>query len=307
MAEHAINGIIVRKIRLTLCAFALTMLFLASCATIDPVTERRTVNLYTMQDEVDLGREVTAANIEEMKKAGVRVNNDPDRIAQLNEITERISAVSDMPGLPYEVTLFHTNIVNAAAAPGGAMMVFEGLYDPDSGMVRDEEELAAVMAHEIAHINARHVTERLSRIMGIQIATGIVAGVADRRRDDTRLGDAMRTVAVVGTVLWIPSYTRQNEYEADRIGLFYMAKAGYDPRAAPRIWQRIYEEGDDRDTAHIFSTHPSSRQRYEALNELLPYAMEEYARATGSYPDGYTPPPSFPEKAGDFDWRRHRP
>ncbi len=287
-----------------LCAMTIS---LASCATMDPITARRTYNLYTLQDDVELGRQVSEANIEEMKKAGVRINDDPVRVAQLREITERIAYVSDYPDLPYEVTLFHTNIVNAAAAPGGAMMVFEGLYDPEIGLVRDEDELAAVMAHEIAHINARHVTERLSRLMGLQLATELIAIGVESRREDTQLGDILRTVSVVGAVLWMPSYSRQNEYEADRLGLLYMARAGYDPRAAPRIWRRVYEEGDRRDRAHIFSTHPASRERYEALNELLPYAMEEYARATGSYPPDYTPPPGFPEKAHDFDWRRHRP
>lgn len=287
-----------------LCAMTMG---LASCATTDPVTARRTYNVYTLQDDVELGRQVSAANIEEMKKAGVRINDDPARMVQLREMTERIAAVSDYPDLPYEVTLFHTNIVNAAAAPGGAMMVFEGLYDPEIGLVRDEDELAAVMAHEIAHINARHVTERLSRLMAGQLLTEVVAVVVDSRRDDTRVGDVLRITYVGAAALWIPSYSRQNEHEADRFGLFYMAKAGYDPRAAPRIWKRVYEEGNSRDRAHIFSTHPAGRERYEALEKLLPYAMEEYAWATGGYPPGYTPPPGFPEKARDFNWRRHRP
>ncbi len=308
---HDACGTWIRNGLAATCACAVTMMVLISCATPDPVTGRRPFllfgNHFTLDEDVALGRRVSEANIEEMKAAGVRINDDPERVAQLREMTERIAAVSDLPGLPYEVTLFHTNIVNAAAAPGGAMMVFEGLYDPEIGLVKDDQELAAVMAHEIAHVNARHVTDRLSILMKAQVATEIAAATAERRREEPWLGDAMRTVFVVGAALWIPSYSRQNEFEADRVGLFYMAKAGYDPRAAPRIWKRVYEEGDQRDRAHLFSTHPASRERYEALNELVPYAMERYAEATGSYPADYTPPPGFPEKDKDFDWRRHRP
>ncbi len=98
----------------------------------------------------------------------------------------------------------------------------------------------------------------------------------------------MRNVFSVGTALWIPNYTREQESEADRVGLFYMAKAGYDPRAAPRIWQRAMQ-GDKSNKSSIFATHPADAVRYESLTKLIPKAMEVYKTAVGSYPKGYVP------------------
>ena len=92
-----------------------------------------------------------------------------------------------------------------------------------------------------------------------------------------------------GMALYIPSYSRKDEAEADRIGLLYMARAGYDPRAAPRIWKRVAEDEGKKEPASIFATHPSSYDRYKALTAQLPAAMEEYRRVTGTYPPNYTP------------------
>lgn len=294
-----------KRIRHTMILIATAVtasLLLISCAAPDPVTGRRPFNLYSMQDDIALGRQVKQANVEEMQKAGVRINADARRVAQLQAMMERIAAVSDLPNLPYEVTLFHTNIVNAAAAPGGAMMVFEGLYDPKIGLVEDEQELAAVIAHEIAHINCRHVTERLSVIMPAALGIEVIAGRAERK-DREQTAQILRGVFVVGAAVWIPYYSRRDEEEADRVGLFYMARAGYDPRAAVRIWQRAYEQQDGKDKTSIFATHPSSRDRYKKLERMLPYAMEKYAAVVGGYPRDYTPPPGF-DPSREYDWRR---
>jgi predicted Zn-dependent protease len=260
----------------------------AGCAT-DPVTHERVANYYSLQDDIRLGQQTLVANSRQLSDAHVRANHDPAMVAKLNGMVRRIAAASDLPSLPYSVTLFDTNIVNAAAAPGGAMMVFEGLYDPKIGLVKDDDELAAVMAHEIAHVNCRHVTERLTKVMTAAAATEIGAIVADSQGEG-KVADTLRVAFAVGTALWIPAYSRRDELEADRVGLTYMAKAGYDPRAAPRLWKRVYEKGgSSKDGASIFATHPSDRARYEALTPLVPQAMEEYRKAVGHYPPDYTP------------------
>ena len=271
---------------------------LAGCAT-DAVTGRGTANFYTMSDEIALGRSAMKENIEQLRKQGVRINADAPRLAQMREIANRIGAVSDLPQIRYEVTLAHTNIVNAAALPGGQMIVFEGLYDPKEGLVTDTDELAAVIGHEIAHVNCRHSTERLTKLMLAGAVTETIATVADHGNRE-EWAQLLRGVFAVGTALWIPSYTRTDEAEADRVGLFYMARAGYDPRAAPRVWQRVAGKKHDPNGSSIFATHPSSGDRYRALSKLLPYAMEDYARATGRYPPGYAPPAHLPPA----DWRK---
>lgn len=275
-----------------------------SCTTVDAVTGQSVYNIYTIQDDIQLGQTAVAANREELMQAGAKINADPAKLRKLQEITARIAAVSDMPQLPYEVTLVHTGIVNACAFPGGHVMVFEGLYEPKEGLVQDDDELAAVIAHEIAHVTCRHATERLSKVMTAAAIAEVAAAVAEHKEHE-QTAAAIRALFAVGAALWIPVYSREDEFEADRVGLFYMAKAGFDPRAAPRIWKRVADrEKEERGVLmSIFATHPANKARYEALQKLLPYAMEEYAAATGRYPEGYTPG-DFAPAPGTFDWRR---
>ena len=262
------------------------------CAT-DAVTGKTVYNMYSVQEDIALGQQAMAANLDELQKQGVALNADPQRVAQINEIIQRLAAVANLPQLPYQFTLVHTNIVNAAAMPGGQMIVFEGLYHPEEGLVHDEDELAAVMAHEIAHVNCRHGTERLTVLLTTALAVETAAAIAEAK-DENRLALALRGLFSVSSLFWIPAYSRKDEFEADRVGLMYMARAGYDPRAAPRIWKRVAEFKGEPPQASIFASHPSSRARYETLLKLLPEAMEVYAQAVGGYPADYQPAGTAP-------------
>jgi predicted Zn-dependent protease len=279
---------------------SLALLGLAGCAT-DPVTGRSAYNYYTLDDDIRLGTQAMAQNAAQMKKARCPINADPVRVAQLNTIVHRIGAVTHLPNMPYTVTIFHTNIVNAAAFPGGPMMVFEGLYHPQKGLVRDENEMAAVMAHELAHVNCRHTTKRLSVITPFVLAAEVGAAVLEVR-DQQEWAQVLAAGFALTGALALPAYSRKDEAQADAVGLMYMAKAGYDPRAAPRIWQRAMQQGQKGGGAvggsgfNLFADHPSDKARYEALLELLPAAMAAYAQARGGYPADYTPPPGAPSR-----------
>ena len=266
----------------------LPALLLSACAT-DAVTGRKTLNYYSLADEVKMGQQTLSLNTKEMQTAGVAINRDRERVQQIETIMKRITAVCDLPQLPYNVTLYQTNIVNAAAAPGGSMMVFQGLYDPKAGLVQSENELAAVLGHEIAHVTCRHTTERLSRVVPLAVLAEIGAQILSHR-DHPEIAWALRGAFAVGTALWIPAYSRSDEREADRIGMRYMARAGYDPRAALDIWKRAAEKTGRKDSTSIFATHPSDADRYKALQKELPAALEDYRKATGHYPEGYSPP-----------------
>lgn len=303
--------LLLKRILRTLVLPCLSALLLSSCATVDAVTGQSVYNMYTVDDDIKLGQEAMAANLTELEKSGIRVDADPAKVAKLNEIMQKIVAVSDMPQLPFEVTLVHTNIVNACAMPGGQMIVFQGLYDGKDALVMDDDELAAVMAHEIAHVCCRHTTEEMSKVMAAAALVEIIAAVAEHNDEDD-VATAIRAVFTVGSLLWVPMHSRGDEAEADRVSLFYMAKAGYDPRAAPRIWQRVYQKGKEEpgllDKAlSIFSTHPSDKDRFKDMSKMVPYAMEEYAKATGNYPKDYNPA-EHPDAVGqNFDWRRPPP
>ena len=299
---------LIRRILVPMAVPCLACLLLSSCATVDAVTGRNVYNMYTVDEDIKLGQEAMKANFDELEKQGVRIDADPVRVAQLNEIMRKITSVSDMPQLPYKVTLIHTNIVNAAAMPGGQMIVFQGLYDGEDALVKDDDEMAAVMAHEIAHVNCRHTTEEMSKIMTAAAIAEIVA-VVSKHNDEDNLARAIRAVFTVGSMmLWIPMHSRGDEAEADRVSMFYMAKAGYDPRAAPRIWRRVYEKEKEEpgvfDKAlSIFATHPSDENRYKEMANYVPYAMEEYVKAVGSYPKGYDPAEHAAAIGRGFNWR----
>lgn len=253
-------------------------LFAVGCATVDPVTGRRVNNLYSIDDDIQMGREVLGEVVKTMREGKVPINRDGKKVAKLQEMVNRIAAVSHLPDLPYEIYLFETNIVNAFAAPGGQMGVFSGLYHPEMGLVQDDDELAAVIAHEIAHVTCRHTTESLTRELPVRLALIGGALYAEARGNDD-LALALGAGFLVYEGLILPRYSRRDETEADAVGLMYMAKAGYDPRAAVRLWERAAARSKDPKLFALFSSHPTDRQRAEALRKLLPQAMEEYERA----------------------------
>jgi len=249
---------------------------LAGCNTMDAVTGQQTHNFYSLQKDVEIGSQVYCGTIEEMRTRGVPINADAARTAQLREMVRRISSVSDLPDLPYEVVLIQTNVVNAMAAPGGKIMVYEGLWNPKDGLVKDDDELAAVLAHEIAHVNCRHSTEAMTRQMlpSLLFMGGAVVAQAKDRED---IAQALSGVFVVYNGIWVTRYSRMDETEADTVGLMYMAKAGYDPRAALRIWERTSQRRNGTDPAsRIFSTHPADNVRLQNLRAQLPAALAAY-------------------------------
>ena len=252
----------------------------AGCSTPDPVTGKRTYNVYSLQEDISLGQSALAANTRKLTAEGVPVNRDRARLNQLNGLVERVAAVSHLPDLPYTITLYESEIVNAAAAPGGSIMVFSGLYAATNALVHDDDELAAVMAHEIAHVTCRHVTERLSMSQSINV----VGQAADLAATILGFGDVYsvaRNVFSVGSAIWLPAYSRKDEAEADRVGLLYMADAGYDPQAAIRLWQRAADQDKGGvNPLSIFASHPSHMNRAGALAPLLPEAMDRFNRST---------------------------
>ncbi|MCS6771171.1 MAG: M48 family metallopeptidase [Kiritimatiellae bacterium] len=256
----------------------LAALLAVGCSTVDPVTGQQVNNLYTIEDDIQLGRQVLGDIIKKMREENVPINADREKVAKLQEMVRRITAVSHMPDLPYEIYLFETNIVNAFAAPGGQMGVFSGLYHPEQGLVRDDDELAAVIAHEVAHVTCRHVTEALTRELPVRLALlGGMIYAEVKGKEELAAGLAVGFLVYEGLIL--PKYSRENEFEADRVGTMYMAKAGYDPRAAVRIWERAAARSKDPKLFAFLSSHPTDSQRAEALKKILPEAIAEYERA----------------------------
>ena len=274
----------------------------AGCATTDYVTGKRTQNMYTLADEIQLGRSAYLETRNTLQKTDTPINQDPARVALIREITTNIAAVAHITNLTYETTFVgDPDIVNAYAFPGGHMMVFEGLWNETNGLVQTVDELAAVIGHEIAHVNCRHSTEAMTRQMlpNLLLAGGMIWAEIEEKEDLQLLFGGLM---VVHNGLVVTKYSRKDELEADRVGMFYMAQAGYDPAAAPRVWERLSQARPTQASQplSIFSTHPRDTLRAQELRKHLPAARARYEAAPvkrdGTRRRSDLPPTTTPQK-----------
>lgn len=252
------------------------LLTFTGCATYNEFVDQTSKYLFSEDEEVRLGKQVLSETRTSMSQQGVPRNVNPAQVRKIQNMVNRIAAVSDNPDLPYEVDVYSTPVVNAMAAPGGKIIVFEGLWDPQKGLAKNDDEIAAVLAHEIAHVNCRHSAKAMTSNMLLGGSLAVASAVAKSRENNTAalaLGGAF--IAYEGLV--VTHYSRRDEYEADRVGMMYMAKAGYDPRAAVNIWERASAGGGNSGSPlDMLSTHPNDADRMKALREQLPAAMEVY-------------------------------
>jgi Zn-dependent protease with chaperone function len=259
---------------------AVAILFLLSGCAKDLVTGKSVLNFYPLDYEPQFGNQVLDAQMKAALKKGRALDADADaaEYERLKEVVARLKPQTHYPAFPYEVHLMQSDVVNAWCAPGGKMMVYTGLWDEKKGLVTkgDEDELAAVLGHEMAHANARHVTEAMSRIQAISTAGSLTYNVLDMQGYSMG-ANIFGQVFSNGMDIYLPSYSRANEYEADRIGIMYMAGAGYDPRKAVALWQKAAKKKKDRTS--IFASHPASGERAKRLEALLPEAMALYEAA----------------------------
>lgn len=256
-----------------LCALVAAVLFATSCATTtDFVTGQQTRNLYTVEEDIKLGNQTFEEIKVQMAKDGTAVpSRNAAEVRRVNAIANRIFAATGQQNtFAFNVELFDSEVVNAFAVPGGKIAVFTGIWDPKEGLVTDDDELAAVIAHEVAHVTCRHSTEEMTRQMPSQLLLAAAGLFAESQKNET-WKSVVDGAFIVYNGLVVPKYSRGNEFEADRVSMEYMARAGFDPAASVRLWKRAYEmEGDEPGYMSILSTHPSNKARYEALQRQLP-------------------------------------
>ena len=256
----------------------------------DYVTGKSSYNWFGLDQDIRLGKEVLNEQLtafqkgEKYKGKTVEVDVDKEQLQRIQTVVDRIAKVSHLPNLPYEVHLAEIPVVNAWCAPGGKIMVYSGLWDPKDGLIskNNDAELAAVLAHEMAHANARHVTEMLSTNMTIVLA-GSVAQTAIGAAGSQMGSNLFGSFFSYGYNIFAPTYSRKSELEADEIGLFYMAKAGYDPQVALEVWERASKKKGDITT--IYASHPGSGERAKALQQYLPLAEDIYHDPSLPYPN----------------------
>lgn len=231
-------------------------------------------NWYSLEGEIRMGKEY-AQQIE----SSVKLVQDPVVTEYVNRIGQNLVRNSDAQ-VPFTIKVIDSDEVNAMALPGGFFYVNSGLI-----LAADEEaELAGVMAHEIAHVAARHITRQMTRGQLANIATIPLIFVGGG------IGYAVRSAAGLGLPLTFLSFQRGFEQEADYLGLQYMYKSGYDPQAFVSFFEKLQakEKKKPGTFAKAFATHPQTPDRIEKSQEeigkILP-ARPQYVVSTSEFDD----------------------
>ncbi len=245
------------------------VLLAAGCYTV-PETGRRSLNFLGAEQEMQLG----FSEFEKMKKE-IPISKDAAANALVQKVGKKIAAVAPLEGAQWEFVVFDSPQANAFCLPGGKVGVYLGILP----ITRDEAGLATVIGHEVAHAVARHGGERISKAYAIQ-GVGAALSVATAQSE---YADLISQAYGMGTQLGIAlPHSRANESEADRMGLIYMAKAGYDPAAAVGFWQRFAEFNRQAggDSAPWFlRTHPLDDQRIRDIQSWIPEARSRAGQA----------------------------
>ncbi len=254
------------------------LFFLASCSTV-PITGRSQLNLIpdstmnsmSFQQYGDFLKKNETSK--KMKKARMvkRVGGKIQKAVEIFFAEKGMSA--ELKGYEWEFNLIESKDVNAWCMPGGKVVVYTGILPIAQG----ETGLAVVMGHEIAHAIAKHGSERMSQGLIAQMG-GMALSMAVKEQPEGTQKLWMTAFGVGAQYGVILPYSRTHESEADRLGLVFMAMAGYDPHEAVGFWQRMAENKGGKAPPEFMSTHPSDETRISKIKEAIPEAMKHYKK-----------------------------
>ena len=261
---------------------ALTALVLASCGTTQKVPLTGRTHRISVSDE-----QVLSLSNQEYTKymASAKKSTNATNTAMVKRVGQKLATAvetylknngfaNDVKNYSWEFNLVQDNSANAFCMPGGKIVVYEGLLP----YTQNETCLAIVLGHEIAHAVAKHSAEQLTKQQNQQIGTNILGNVLNQT-----VGNGVGNVAsaVAGQYFSFRNlkYSRDNETEADYMGLIFAAMAGYDPQQAIPFWQRM-ANGSSTNKSDIFSDHPSDAKRIAALQQAMPTALKYYKPQT---------------------------
>jgi len=255
-----------RRGRLASTLFALG---LASGVSLTAARPAAAINFFSVGQDEQIGRQ--AARDAERQLPMVR---DGSVESYVNAIVRRLAVAAPGPRFEYRARVVNASEINAFSLPGGFLYVNRGLIEA----VRNEGELAGVLAHEMAHVAQRHGTSQVSKAYGAQLGLGLLAGVLGGR--DHRMGLGEQVVGSLGLNALFMKFSRNAENEADRVGAQMMSRAGYDPMAMATFFDLLAAEQRRNPGAvsQFFSSHPAARDR--AANIRAQSARLERGRQT---------------------------
>lgn len=264
----------------TLSLFSLTFIFfliLGSCSSV-PITGRRQMSFLPEGMLVNMA----LTNYQEFMTANPPLPANDQRVQAVRRVGNKISqAVNQylaengeadrIQNFQWEFNAVQDESVNAWAMPGGKIMFYSGIFP----VTQNDEGIAVVMAHEIAHAVAKHGNERMSQQLLLTLGAASL-DVAMRDRPEVTRNIFLMTYGVGGQ-LGTLAYSRKHEYEADKLGMIFMAMAGYNPSGTVTFWERMQATSSGVEPPQFLSTHPTSASRIKAARDFVPEAMRYYS------------------------------
>lgn len=258
--------------------FSFLGLMLYGCSKV-AVTGRQQLSLVSNTDIIPMADHqydsvVKTAKLSNNQQQTAMVKNVGAKIQRaVEQYMAQNNASSELQGFQWEFNLIEDDkMVNAWCMPGGKVAFYTGIMP----ICQNEAGVAVVMGHEVAHAIANHARERMSQGM---VANGLLGTLGAAFGQNPTLTKQIFFQAVgVGAQVGMLKFSRQHESEADKIGLIFMAMAGYDPKEAPRFWERMSSQSGGGQPPVWLSTHPSHSSRIKDLNAAIPEAMKYYKK-----------------------------
>lgn len=257
--------------------FFLLMILTVACSVV-PFSNRKRLNI--VPDDIMLSMSFTNYSEFLTQNPPLPISNTNAKMVKDigNRLSNAVSAFmnqkaigSEIKDFKWEFNLVNNSEVNAWCMPGGKVVVYTGILP----ITKDADGLAVVMGHEIAHAIAKHGSERMSQQLLIELGGMTLSAALEKKPEATK--NIFLTAYGVGSTLGSLAYSREHEYEADKMGLFFMAMAGYDPNKAISFWERMSQNGNSGGL-ELLKTHPSDLNRIAELRKNLPEAMKYYKK-----------------------------
>jgi predicted Zn-dependent protease len=264
-----------KKIKLSLLIVALAIY---SCSTV-PLTGRSQLNIVS-DDQVNPAAAASYKQLLSDPSTRVitsgadaqRVNRIGNQLASAIQQYLNANGYANQYNFAWEFNLIQSSQINAWCMPGGKVAVYSGIL----AVTQNDAGLATVLGHEIGHAIARHSAERMSQQMLLQAGGAVVGAATNSKSAITQ--DIVNQAYGIGGQVALLQYSRNQESEADRLGLTFMAMAGYDPHEAINFWLRMTAQSKGGDTPEFLRTHPSDATRIANIQSLIPEAMKYYKK-----------------------------
>ncbi len=253
-------------------------IILTSCSTV-PITNRKQLKLIP---ESKLNAQ--AAAIYEKIKEKEKLSDDKKSLDRIKEIGKKMeNAISEYfyqsnlsdPTINFDweyILIDNKKVKNAWCMPGGKIAVYTGMLE----ITKNQNGLAAVMGHEIAHAVAKHSVERASRNVILNTSTQLIDILSGGKLSQVNRATGMNTVGLLSQIGILNPFNRKQESEADYLGLIFSSLSGYDIRETVKIWERMKESNKGKAPPEFMSTHPSSKNRIIKINEWMNTIIIDY-------------------------------